>query len=265
MAPDPFRSIVRHPRFTRPFGRALESARLAQLLYVQRNAEILRIVELADSPEGKWAVMSNAYRSQSQLMQDLFAIAANDGKRDGYFVEFGATDGMTVSNTWLLEQEFGWNGILAEPAPSWSDRLVRNRRCIVDRRCVWRQSGQTMEFLVDDEGGLSTLSEFADLDGHSAGRATAQHHEVSTVSLADLCRDHGAPPMIDFLSIDTEGSEFDILEAHDFDAFRFRAIAVEHNYTKARARIHALLIGQGYRRVGEELSGFDDWYVLDER
>ena len=57
-------------------------------------------------------------RSKAQLKQDLFVLATLNFKRNGYFVEFGATSGVDISNTCLLEFDFGWRGILAEQQPS---------------------------------------------------------------------------------------------------------------------------------------------------
>jgi hypothetical protein len=70
-----------------------------------------------------------------------------------------------------------------------------------------------------------------------------------------------APDEIDFLSIDTEGSEFDILNAFDFSQRRIRTITVEHNHTPARDAIHELLCRKGFVRKMESISAFDDWYV----
>lgn len=55
-------------------------------------------------------------KSRSQLRQDLFVLTELNFKQNGYFVEFGATNGVDLSNTYLLEKEFNWSGILAEPA-----------------------------------------------------------------------------------------------------------------------------------------------------
>ena len=85
-------------------------------------------------------------KSQSQLRQDIFVLSELGFKRDGFFVEFGATNGIDLSNTYLLEKEFSWRGILAEPARIWHENLIENRSANVDFECVWRESGQTLNF-----------------------------------------------------------------------------------------------------------------------
>jgi hypothetical protein len=60
--------------------------------------------------------------------------------------------------------------------------------------------------------------------------------------------------------VDTEGSEFEILQAFDFQKFDVRIITVEHNFTMNRERICALLESRGFLRVFERFSMWDDWY-----
>ena len=64
-------------------------------------------------------------------------------------------------------------------------------------------------------------------------------------------------------SIDTEGSEFEILKDFDFQKYHIDIITVEHNFTEMREKIFNLLIFKGYRRVFIEHSDVDDWYVHD--
>ena len=108
---------------------------------------------------------------------------------------------------------------------------------------------------------LSTITKFADRDGHATKRDAGQVYNVSTVSLSDLLRRHSAPYRIDYLSIDTEGSEFDILSAFNFEAFDIQIITCEHNYTSDRQKIFELLTSKGYERRFMGLSKWDDWYV----
>jgi FkbM family methyltransferase len=193
--------------------------------------------------------------SSAQLFQDLFVLHSLNCKTDGYFVEFGATNGRDLSNTLLLESEYGWKGILAEPARCWHEELTENRSSIIDRRCVWNKSGATLSFTeVSKQPEYSTVAEFLDKDLHAEKRSTGQTtYRVETVSLIDLLNEHGAPHTIDYLSIDTEGSEFAILSEFDFDAYDIRIITVEHNYTENRNLLHQLLTGNGYRRTLTEL------------
>ena len=81
-------------------------------------------------------VLQKYAESPAQLFQDLFVLFSLSQKREGFFVEFGATDGVELSNTLLLERSYGWNGILAEPAKCWHKDLRTNRNCVIDTRCV---------------------------------------------------------------------------------------------------------------------------------
>lgn len=199
--------------------------------------------------------------SSAQLKQDIFALLVNGFKRGGFFVEFGATDGIDLSNTFLLEKEFGWRGILAEPGMMWHADLSANRECSIDFDCVWSKSGEELDFDMVDLGALSTLSQFSDCDGHGMARKNKETCKVRTISLLDLLQKHGAPAVIDYMSVDTEGSELDILSAFDFDRYKFNCITIEHNYTPAREPLNELMQKNGYKRVFDYLSKWDDWYV----
>jgi FkbM family methyltransferase len=198
--------------------------------------------------------------SKSQICQDLWVLWETKGKTGGYFVEFGAADGQNLSNTWLLEQKYGWTGILAEPMPDWHEKL-KARKAIVDHRCVWSKTGEKLTFYCSIIPELSGLKATSEHDGHSGNRKNARQIDVETISLNDLLRAHQAPTPIDYLSIDTEGSEYDILANFDFARYPINLISVEHNHSDLRAKIHGLLQQNGYARVFEEFSGCDDWYV----
>jgi FkbM family methyltransferase len=199
--------------------------------------------------------------AQSQILQDLFVLYETHCKRNGFFVEFGAGDGLFLSNSYLLDQAYGWRGILAEPARAHHAALAANRNCRIDKRCVWTQSGEILPFNETDFAELSTLEQFSGLDMHAESRASGLRYPVETISLHDLLVTHQAPRDIDYLSIDTEGSELDILTAFDWNSFRFGLITVEHNYTSQRTKLHELLTAKGYARKFEEISSGDDWYV----
>lgn len=200
-------------------------------------------------------------RAVSQLGQDLWVLEQTGYKRGGFFVDFGATDGISLNNTWLLESEFGWTGLCAEPNPDFFGKLQANRACTVSDACIGIRTGDKVDFLLADVYGC--IAEYADRDKHTEKRAVyrtaGQVVRLRTISLEDFLLQHGAPREIDYLSIDTEGSEYDILSAFSFDRWRIRLITVEHNFTPMREKIYALLSAQGYIRTEAQ---FDDWYAL---
>lgn len=201
-------------------------------------------------------------KSQLQQRQDMFVIAQLNFKTNGYFVEFGAANGVDLSNTYLLEKKFGWSGILSEPSISFHEHIQANRNCHIETKCVWRVSNETLQFNECDIGELSTLVEYSQGDIHADLRRRFNQYSVETISLNDLLVKFNAPREIDYLSIDTEGSEFEILNALDFDRYKFKIITCEHNH-KLKQKIFDLLTSNGYRRVYENLSKCDDWYMID--
>lgn len=211
--------------------------------------------------------LENLHDSKSQLGQDLFVLSELGFKRNGFFIEFGAANGIDLSNTHLMETKFGWKGILSEPAKIWHSELKSNRSSSIELDCVWKTTGDTLLFNeVNDNlhnGELSTIDIFSNSDKHSKARKFSNKYEVKTISLSDMLKKHNAPKTIDYLSIDTEGSEYEILKGFDFNEYDIKIITCEHNHTPIREKIFALLSANGYVRKYTKFSQFDDWYVRD--
>ena len=208
-------------------------------------------------PEHLGAALQVLRTTKSQLRQELFVLATLGFKRDGFFVEFGATDGVTLSNTNLLEKCYGWRGILAEPARRWHAALRRNRHCHIETRCVWSTSDARVTFRETGMAEFSTIEGYSDRDMHRPERRSGGTYVVETISLLDLLRRYHAPRVIDYLSIDTEGSELLILRSTILSAIGNPCVTVENNYDDPS--IDAVLRDQGYRL--HTLIEWDRFYV----
>lgn len=213
-------------------------------------------------------MVSNGRLSHAQLFQDLFVLFMLEGKERGRFLEFGATDGVKRSNSLLLEKSFGWTGVLAEPSPQWHEALRRNRpEAEIVTDCIYATTGETLDFFVSENGELSTLEQFRQSDatsmpGNAKSRnAKGHHHKVHSLALNDLFKRHMDDAPIDYMSVDTEGSELLILETFDFARYGPKIITVEHNHSDAEAGLDQLLAKNGYQRYFTAYTQFDAWYV----
>jgi FkbM family methyltransferase len=249
-------------------GAAAKSASLRRIIFNAIRLERIEAERFRSIPEFNFLAycFANKHRSRAQILQDLWVCYELDEMRNGFFVEFGATDGLTNSNTWLLEKERGWSGILAEPNPSWHAALATSRNAAIDHRCVSGASGMKVAFLTTDDVDpeLGGIAEFATGDHFAEVRARGVELEVETVSLNRLLDEHNAPHQIDYLSIDTEGSEYECLRSFDFSRHSVTLISVEQN-RQTEASIGGLLAAKGYRRVFREFSQWDGWYVRNDR
>ncbi|PQM56331.1 MAG: hypothetical protein CML39_05055 [Rhodobacteraceae bacterium] len=212
-------------------------------------------------------ILLNHKLSSSQLFQDLFVLFSLEGKRDGQFLEFGATDGRNLSNTFSLEAAFGWQGVLAEPSPQWHDKLRSNRpNATIITDCIYSESGRNLDFFVSSNGELSSLEEFRNSSQHGNNQKRNENGyntQVSSVSLNDVFVKHFDSKSIEYMSVDTEGCELLILKNFDFQAFGAKIINVEHNYQDNEKELDVLLAANNYRRVFSEFSQFDGWYIRD--
>jgi hypothetical protein len=198
--------------------------------------------------------------------QDIFVLDVLDGQRDGYFLDSGASSGVKGSNTKLLESQFGWTGICVEPNDALFAQLAKNRSCVCLNCCLYDREGPVEFFEAAGVfGGI--IDEYDPRLLRQARRVVAERENGTLPALVSkpartigsVLKACGAPPVIDYWSLDTEGSELAILKSFPYAEYRFRVLTVEHNNWPAREPIRVFLDSVGYRRVAS--LGIDDCYV----
>lgn len=192
----------------------------------------------------------------SQVGQDICVIEeVYKKKRNGFFVDVGASHGINLSNTYLLEKDYGWNGICIEPHPRFFEKLVKNRTAKCVQCAAYSEGGQEVEFVV--AGVLSGIADHIDFHKSALDK---EKIVVATERLTDILDRHDAPCFIDYLSLDTEGSELEVLKGTDLNKYTFGFITVEHNWVEPRrSEIRDLLLKYGYAFYREERH--DDYYM----
>lgn len=183
----------------------------------------------------------------SQLDQDLWILSKFDQNHKGFFVDIGANDGVNLSNSYLLEQH-GWTGVCVEPGPVEFSKLEASRKSYNYNICI------------SDFNGKCSFSEngfFGKIDSKHEGATDCLTLEYFLDSI-------NAPKVIDYLSIDVEGGEFDIIRNFPFDKYFIKYITIEHNaysrdYT-LKNNIHSVL-SRNFDIEKENVGDFEDWYV----
>lgn len=203
-------------------------------------------------------------RFYSQIGQDRYLFDHYFAGRCGLtFVDVGAYDGETFSNTLFLEETLGWRGLCIEPLPGAFAKLEQRRTCRCIRAAVADYEGEARFLEVDagpDQLMLSGLA--AHYEAQHRVRLEQQAASVREISVPvfpfhKLVGDAGIDS-IDYCSIDTEGSELTILKSIDFDRFKIGILSVENNYQNPE--IHSLLAQRGYHREAL-FHGYDELYV----
>lgn len=153
--------------------------------------------------------------------------------KNGFFIEAGALDGLFMSNTKLLE-DLGWDGILVEPSKKAADSCSKNRKVLVERCALVSKQyvGDTVmgDFVLDGEYGIgawSSINRYA-YGQQAEGLFNAFITKVPARTLESILIERDIKK-VDFLSLDVEGYELEVLKGIDLNYFEVTYILVEVN------------------------------------
>lgn len=186
--------------------------------------------------------------TESELVWEFF------GRRpEGFFVEVGANDPRNGSQTWFLESQ-GWNGILVEPLARFYAALsaARPQSRVVQAACSAPGHPPTTEFFVGEDSRHSSLRR----NVFDADTRYAQTETVRLLTLDELLAEAGHP-RLDFVSIDVEGLQLEVLRGFDLARHQPRLLFVEDHLLNWDTHFH--LRRRGYRLV--KRTELNNWYV----
>jgi FkbM family methyltransferase len=208
----------------------------------------------------------NNIKGMSQLGQEYFVLEMLGNLHNGFFLDSGASNGVRANNTYLLEFAFGWKGICIEPNESFFAELVKNRNCICLNCCLYDHDGSVDYVEASTLGGIineyhSSHLEYAKRSCNIPTDLNGRPITITKTSrtISSVLKENNAPAVIDYWSLDTEGSEFAILKSFPFSNYSFRVLTVEHNWLPVRDDIRHFLESKGYFLIRE--MGIDDCYV----
>lgn len=196
-------------------------------------------------------------QSVSQAGQDYWVInEVFAQKKQGYFVEIGSADGIIINNTYLLEKCYQWKGICIEANPNLFRQLKVNRNCICLNLCVDQQEGEVDFVLSGFMGGI--LDKDTDMGSKKDNYApnSEKRIKLKTTTLANILKEHQAPKIIDYLSIDVEGAETRILQDFPFKDYTFLSLTIE----RPSNTLHEILLNNDYILV-KIIPGLDSFYI----
>ena len=205
----------------------------------------------------------------SQGFQDRWiAEVAMPGVTGGFFVELGAGDGVLISNTYFLEKERAWTGVLIEPSRTF-EQLKSNRAATCLNYCVGPYCGTKYLYEIHGPNYIdqnpdncllsitlsSTSLNEAEIEGDklvperaraASGKSQFVTRQVEMLTLAQALQTANAPTDIDFLSLDVEGYEHEVLKAFPFNNYTFKTMIIE----RPNSALLDLLKFNGYQIVG---------------
>lgn len=195
---------------------------------------------------------SSAFYGQYQQDQYVYENFFKN-KQNGVFVDIGAHDGITLSNTYFFEKTMGWTGICIEPIPEVYNRLKDNRKCLCIQGCIFdnrdsvpflKISGwaEMLSGIIEnyDPQHLKRIQWEIELNGGQAEIINVRCYNLMELLLKNHIQH------IDYLSIDTEGGELGILQSIDFSRIDIDVIEVENNY---HGPFQTFLEPLGYKKI----------------
>ena len=197
--------------------------------------------------------INKMYYSQSN--QDKWVVEFLKFKKNGYFIELGAYDGIQTSNTYYMEKNLGWEGLCVEANPRVYESLIKNL------------TSKNINVALNDYVGECFFTN---------DKITTTGIRVSCNTLDNILKENNCPKDIDYLSIDIEGYEYIVLKDFNFKEWNIGLMTVEHNLycdgNDRKNKLYELLINNGFTRVVEDApcldknplyynKPYEDWYI----
>jgi FkbM family methyltransferase len=165
-------------------------------------------------------------------------------KNKGYYVEIGALDGWQQSQSIHFEHVKEWDGIIVEPVMDWFEQIKKHRACHICTNPI-SDVRETNKFVVRDFLAYSHMVDVDEIYGPDKVKSVI---EVDTITLYDLFEKYKSPTLIDFVSIDTEGYEYRIMNKYfeENDKYKINLISFE---TNKQAKMHEIMISNSYIKI----------------
>ena len=205
---------------------------------------------------------------RSKFGQDEWVLRMLKNKKNGYFVDIGASNGVSRNDTYVLEKDYNWRGICVEPHSKTFPILKKNRSCICDNHCIAGQEGP-VDFLENKHHPMESGIAHSETD-ECLLKQKIKPQKIQAITLMDLLEIHDAPHEIDYLNIDVEGAEWLMLENFDFNKYNILLMTIHIDcpgktydlyplYRDKRVRVKKVISRHGYHRT--LLLGNNDFYV----
>ncbi len=200
--------------------------------------------------------MNYSQSNEQEIIINLFK-----GKRDGKFLDIGANNGVTLSNTFALANFYGWSGLLVEASPKAYERLLKNYE-LIDRDfdfqnvAIWKEDGyfdfwESGELLGKGDVGLVSSVVPSELKRWESLNMPFEKMTVPCTTVKTML-ERSRHFRFDLLSLDVEGVELDILPQIDFDALGIKVACIEWN-SKDEKKYNDIMFPQGFKLVSKNM------------
>ena len=200
--------------------------------------------------------MNYSQNNEQEIIINLFK-----GKRDGKFLDIGANNGVTLSNTFALANFYGWSGLLVEASPKAYQRLLKNYE-LIDRDfdfqnvAIWKEDGyldfwESGELLGKGDVALVSSVVPSELKRWESLNMPFEKMSVPCTTIKTML-ERSRHFRFDLLSLDVEGAELDILPQIDFDALGIKVAVIEWN-SKDEKAYNDIMFPQGFKLVHKNM------------
>lgn len=198
---------------------------------------------------------------KSQVGQDEWVCEFFNFKKDGYFIEIGANNGINYSNTYYLEKILNWNGVCIEAGKESFEELTKNRNSL----CINKA--------ISDKNGFALFNE----NKFIGSLSNKGNQKIETTTISKLLSSYDIPKKIDYISLDIEGHELSVLNDFPFDDYDVTLWTIET--INRKNLIRNLMFSHGYEAFDGELKNqkyipinnkiitrimFEDWFFKSD-